>query len=226
MQFLRETHSPMFVEFAGTPKSGKSTCIDTVAHFFRRLNFKVLAPAEGASKRTPYYLKEDWVAFNTWSASYALMHLLEGRYGSDRYDLAILDRGLFDALAWFELLRGNGDVTEEERDHVHNFLCIDNWRSLIDLVLLFKADPETALGRENSGKLIQEEGSAMNPQTLQKLNEAYEQVRATHEGQFSNLKIIDTSNNQVTTPESTAAQAANLILDAFDTKYGIKRNIG
>ena len=74
----------MFIEFSGTPKSGKSTCIEIVAHFFRRLDFKVLAPAEGASRRTPYYLKEDWMAFNTWSASYALMHVLEGLHGSER----------------------------------------------------------------------------------------------------------------------------------------------
>jgi hypothetical protein len=59
---------PLFVEFSGSPKSGKSSCIDIVAHFFRRLKFRVLAPTEGASKRTPFYLKDDWVAFNTWSA--------------------------------------------------------------------------------------------------------------------------------------------------------------
>lgn len=90
---------PLFVEFAGTPKSGKSTCIDTVSHFFRRLDYKVLAPTEGASKRTPYYLKKNLVAFNAWSASYALTHILEGRYGSDEYHIVILGRGLFDALA-------------------------------------------------------------------------------------------------------------------------------
>jgi putative protein kinase ArgK-like GTPase of G3E family len=45
---------PFFVEFSGTPKSGKSTCIDIVSHFFRRMQYKVLAPSEGASKRTPY----------------------------------------------------------------------------------------------------------------------------------------------------------------------------
>src|SRR5437588_4672820 len=77
---------PLFVEFSGSPKSGKSTCIDIVAHFFRRVGFKVLAPAEGASKRTPYYLKDDLAAFNTWSADYALNHVLEGLYHSDRFD--------------------------------------------------------------------------------------------------------------------------------------------
>jgi pantothenate kinase len=61
----------LFVEFSGSPKSGKSTCIDIVAHFLRRLGFSTLAPTEGASKRTPYYLKRDLVAFNVWSATYA-----------------------------------------------------------------------------------------------------------------------------------------------------------
>ena len=32
---------PVFVEFSGTPKSGKSTCIDIVSHFFRRVGFNV-----------------------------------------------------------------------------------------------------------------------------------------------------------------------------------------
>lgn len=59
---------PLFVEFSGTPKSGKTSCIDTVVHFFRRVGFKVLAPTEGASKRTPYYLKENLFFFNSWSA--------------------------------------------------------------------------------------------------------------------------------------------------------------
>ena len=139
-----EQRRPLFVEFSGTPKSGKSNRIDIVTHFFRRAGYKILAPSEGASKRTPYYLKEDWVAFNTWSASYALMHVLEGLHSSDKYDFAILDRGSFDALAWFELLKIRGEITEEKRDQVHNFLYIDNWRSLIDLVLLFSTDPETS----------------------------------------------------------------------------------
>ena len=64
-----ESRRPVFVEFAGTPKSGKSTCIDTINHFFRRVGYKVLAPTEGASKRTPYYLKENLVSFNAWSAT-------------------------------------------------------------------------------------------------------------------------------------------------------------
>lgn len=209
---------PVFIEFSGTPKSGKSTCIDIVGHFFRRLDYNVLAPTEGASKRTPYFLKDNLMAFNTWSASYALMYVLEGIHGSDKFDLAVLDRGLFDALAWFQILGNKDEITREVRDKVHEFLLIEEWRSNIDAVLLFTTDPETSLKREGLHKIIQEEGRAMNPDFLPELNAAYEQVREEHSEEFARFELIDTSDEQGTTPRSTAEEAVAFILDIFDSR--------
>ena len=205
---------PVFVEFSGTPKSGKSTCIDIVSHFFRRVGFNVLAPTEGASKRTPYYLRRDLVAFNTWSASYALTHIIEGLHHSDRYHLAILDRGLFDALAWFQLLENDEEISRGEREIIHNFMLVEKWRSVIDEVFLFTADSATSLERENADKLIDEPGRAMNPDFLDKLNRAYKDVRESYGGEFK-ITDINTSQDADTTPRSTAAQVANNILDLF-----------
>ena len=205
---------PVFVEFSGTPKSGKSTCIDIVSHFFRRVGFNVLAPTEGASKRTPYYLRRDLVAFNTWSASYALTHIIEGLHHSDRYHLAILDRGLFDALAWFQLLENDGEISIGERETIHNFMLVEKWRSVIDAVFLFTADSTTSLERENADKLIDEPGRAMNPDFLDKLNRAYGEVRESYGGEFK-ITDINTSKKENTSPKSTAAQVATSILDLF-----------
>ena len=205
---------PVFVEFSGTPKSGKSTCIDIVSHFFRRVGFNVLAPTEGASKRTPYYLRQDLVAFNTWSASYALTHIIEGLHHSDRYHLAILDRGLFDALVWFQLLENDEQISGGERTTIHNFLLVEKWKSVIDAVFLFTADPATSLERENADKLIDEPGRAMNPDFLDKLNKAYAEVREAY-GQEFKITEIDTSKTGNTTPSSTASQVADRILDLF-----------
>lgn len=69
---------PIVVEFAGTPKSGKSTNIDVLNHFLRRSEFKVAAPTEGVSKRTPYNLKSDLMAYNSWALCYAISELLVG----------------------------------------------------------------------------------------------------------------------------------------------------
>ena len=207
---------PVFIEFAGTPKSGKSSCIEIVRHFFRRSDIKVLAPAEGASRRTPCFLKDDLMAFNTWSASYALMHVLEGLHGSDRYDLAILDRGLFDALAWFELLATEGAISPEDRDNVQRFLQIEQWRTVIDEVFLFRTDPETSLEREHKDRLIEEPGQAMNPEFLQKLNLAYEAVERKYANGFRRFQSVDTSNSAGTSPKSTAGEVAAKILTIFE----------
>jgi thymidylate kinase len=226
---LRETiieqasDRPTFIEFSGSPKSGKSTCIDIVAHFFRRLNFRVLAPTEGASKRTPYYLKDDLVAFNTWSACYALAHVLEGLYHSDEYHIAILDRGLFDVLVWFELLAINGMITREECERVHQFLLIEKWRSVIDMIFFFKADPSTSMERENRDKLIFDPGRAMNSPFLQALNEAYDRIHQRYAEEFPRFEVVDTSNSMSTSPSSTAFKVVSQILDLYikqDNKGG------
>lgn len=210
---------PVFVEFAGTPKSGKSSCIEIVRLFFRRSDIKVLAPAEGASRRTPYFLKDDLMAFNTWSASYALMHVLEGLHGSDRYDLAILDRGLFDALAWFELLASEGEIASKDRTHVQNFLQIEQWRTAIDEVFLFRTDPQTSLEREHSDKLTKEQGQAMNLDFLEKLNQAYDAVEERFAAGFRQFKSVDTSASAGTTAKSTAAEVASEILAIFEEDF-------
>ena len=203
---------PLFVEFAGTPKSGKSTCVDTVNHFFRRLGYKILAPTEGASKRTPYYLKDDYVAFNAWSATYALTHILEGRYGTDEYHIVILDRGLFDALAWFELLKQNGDITSDDCFAIHQFLLVGHWRELVDVVFLFQTDPDTSLERENRNKLIEEPGRAMNPGFLHDLNAAYNTTREQYTDKFNQFFTIDTSKGQ-SSELSTAYAVAETVVE-------------
>ena len=209
---LLSGHPPLFIEFAGTPKSGKSTCIDTVNHFFRRLGYKVLAPTEGASKRTPYYLKDNLVAFNAWSATYALTHILEGRFGSDQYHLVIMDRGLFDALAWFELLKQKEDITSEDCSAIQNFLLVGHWRGLVDMIFLFQTDPNTSLGRENDNKLIQEPGRAMNPDFLRDLNVAYDTTKVQYADQFMRFHSINT-NKGSSTQLSTAFTVVEAMVD-------------
>ena len=218
---------PKFVEFSGTPKSGKSTCIDSVSHFFRRIRlddrdandgqarFSILAPTEGASRRTPAFLRDDLVAFNTWSASYALTHILEGRYHSDRFHLAILDRGLFDALAWFQLLEIQGEISNSDMEKVHKFLLIDHWRSEVDAVFLFTTDAATSLKRENEGKLIDAPGRAMNAEFIDRLNEAYQVTCEKFEAEFKSVIPIDTGENAQSTPLSTAIAVADHILELF-----------
>jgi thymidylate kinase len=215
---LKQTERPLFFEFSGSPKSGKSTCIDIVGHFFRRLGYRILAPTEGASKRTPYYLKDDFVAFNAWSACYALTHVLEGLHHSDRYQIAILDRGLFDALVWFELLAKKEEISRDNCTHVQEFLLLDKWRAVIDAVFLFQSDPPTSMERENRDKLVIDPGRAMNQGFLTELNQAYEEVHKKYADRFHTFLVIDTGGAAATTPRSTAHQVALKMIETLEKR--------
>lgn len=124
---LKEDFEPVVVEFAGSPKSGKSTTIDIITHFFKRMKFKVWAPTEGASKRTPYHLRRDLVAFNAWTLNYAISELLVAYYNVDRPHLVILDRGSFDSLAWMGLLKNMNKLEEDEYNVIKDFALHPKW---------------------------------------------------------------------------------------------------
>jgi hypothetical protein len=214
VKLLTPEDGPVVVEFAGSPKSGKSTTIDILAHFFKRSGFKVWAPTEGASKRTPYHLRRDLVAFNTWTLNYAISELLVAYHNVDRPNLVILDRGPFDSLAWIALLRGRGELAEAEYNTIREFALHPRWSRLIARVYLFTCDAETSMRREGESKLTLREGTAMNRSVLDSLLDEY---RLLHQelGAYP-LMAIDTSDRGGTTPLSTSFVIASDVLSIFE----------
>jgi len=189
-----ELRLPLFIEFAGSPKSGKSSIIGIVCHFFSRIGFYAVQPVEGASIRTPPSLRDDWLAFNAWSGCYALRHIIEDSHGESPPELVFLDRGLFDAAAWMQFLHSKYErLTDVEKDKITEFFMLDLWRNREVAVFLLTADPETSLERETDSKLIQTHGSVMNDDVLKGLVEAYEAVAQRLGSSFRKLIRLDTS---------------------------------
>lgn len=204
-------HSPVVIEFAGSPKAGKSTTIEILSHFFKRTGFKVWAPTEGASNRTPYHLKQDLVAFNTWTLNYAISELLVAYFNVDHQNLVILDRGPHDALAWMRLLHKKKEIGDDELQIVRDFALHPRWSKLISRVYLFQCDPKTSLQREGEYKLIQRSGTAMNEPMLKDLLEQYEQLKTDLKPEV--LKSVYTSDE--TTPIQTSYEIAVDVLGLF-----------
>jgi pantothenate kinase len=71
---LSYAHRAFVIEFAGTPKSGKSTSVEAIRHFFARNGFRVHVLAERAAV-CPIPMKGH-LFFNTWCASSMLAELL------------------------------------------------------------------------------------------------------------------------------------------------------
>lgn len=211
---LPKEHAPVVVEFAGSPKAGKSTTIDIHAHFLKRMGFKVWAPTEGASKRTPYHLKRDLVAFNAWTLNYAISEMLVAYHNVDHQNIVILDRGPFDSLAWMGVLKSKGLLDDDEYQIIRQFALHPKWSKLIARVYLFKCDPETSLKREHQTKLTHKGGIAMNPQMLEDLLNQYQML----EGELHDypLRVVDTSAE--TTPLQTSYDLMVDLLELIDSR--------
>jgi len=201
------------LEFAGSPKSGKTTNIDIVTHFFKRMRAQVWAPTEGASKRTPYHLRRDLVAFNTWSLNYAISELLVAYHNVDRQDIVILDRGPFDSLGWMRLLRDSGGLSQEEYDTIEGFALHPKWWNLVSRVFLFTCSPDVSMERELDSKLTHEPGTAMNTKTLQALLDQYERL---HEEYSEQCPVYRIDTSQTTGPLESAKTIVEEVLGVME----------
>lgn len=208
---------PVVIEFAGSPKSGKSTNIDILNHFFRRTGFNVYAPTEGVSKRTPYHLKRDLMAYNSWALCYAISELLVGCYNVDKYHIVILDRGPFDSLAWMRLLLEDGKLNKEDYNTILGFVTLDKWKNLVKRIYLFTCDPKVSMKRELDAKLIRLPGAVMNKNMLASLKTQYELLKKELNSENS-LYPVDTTNTK--SPLDTAYPLAVDIINIMESQLG------
>jgi len=183
---------PLFIEFSGTPKSGKTTAVESLRLFLRRAGFTVHVLTERASV-CPLTRKNN-LPFNIWTGCSTLVQILEALERSEH--VVIIDRGIFDSLIWFELLRTAGRLTQEEMDTVCRFFLIDRWRDLIDIVFLMSVAPEEALNREYKQLLTKRTGTIMNPKTLQQFNNSLEAVYERYRHSVRGIIRIDTTGTR------------------------------
>jgi len=156
---------PIVIEFAGSPKAGKTTAINSLEIFLRRNGFRTKVLTERASV-CPIPNKFDPI-FNVWTGCAALNQLMETlSTGSRSLDVVIMDRGFFDALCWFEWQREQGHLRRDDHDRFANFFLAPRFRMVVDLVLAFEASPETSIDREYSNLLTRKEGSVMRKDVL------------------------------------------------------------
>lgn len=207
---IRNSARPLIVEFAGLPRSGKSTCITIAKHFLRRNGMAVFSPAEGASI-APEFLKDQLLHYNVWAACYALMTILEGLHirQPEKYDVVFLDRGLFDAICWVRFLQASQrpPLSKAEMRSVTRFLRVAQWKTSVDLVCLFTSGVDESFKREHAGMLIRRGGMATNKDSLRRLLKNYRSCERCYSRDFSNFMWLHS------TAKSNPTAAAYAILE-------------
>jgi predicted NUDIX family phosphoesterase/thymidylate kinase len=188
--FLKSRKRPLLVEFSGLPKAGKTTSVNSLALFLRRNKINVHVVTERASvcpikeKHHPF--------FNIWTGCTTLANILDSLQ-SREHTVVVVDRGLYDALVWLQLLSNIGRISEEELGKIEDFFLMGRWARQIDLVIQMRTTPEEALEREFAHLLTEKEGSVMNKPMLQQYLKAAEETSKRLGSQFRKLVEVDTS---------------------------------
>lgn len=184
---------PIVIEFSGSPKAGKTSCINSLELFLKRNGFTVKVIQERASV-CPVTDKQSPM-FNIWTSCMSLAGLigtLEDK--SNSVDVLILDRGIFDALCWFEWLESASKMEEKQKLITENFLLMEELVKSIDIVFAFCVEPEVSIEREYANLLTDKIGTIMNKTILGEYLDAIHRTIEKKKNYFHSVFDIDTSN--------------------------------
>lgn len=211
LERIGEKQDPVFIEFCGTPKSGKTTVVNSLNLFLRRNGFKVEIIQERASVCP--IPRKNHIHFNIWTSLATLNSMLALRDSPN--DVVLIDRGIFDAMVWFFWMRNTGRLTETELRCIEQFICMECWTSLVDIVFMLKVDYETAKDREFGNLLTFKEGSIMNNRVISQYNDALLQLKEYFHNKikFIETDYIDTTNINPMEGVKRVTQRALEILD-------------
>ena len=220
---LKETHRkrrPIVIEFSGSPKAGKTSCINSLKQFLKRNGFEVETINERASvcpvsdKRSPM--------FNIWTACMSLSGLI-GIIEDKKSicDVIILDRGIFDALCWFEWLTVHGKMEPELRKRCQKFLLSNELVGMIDIVFSFTVEPEKSIEREYAELLTDQTGSIMNLKVLGEYRQAIKSTITSKSKYFGSVISIETSNDtQKMIGSKVTSETLKALKELLDEKVG------
>jgi predicted RNA-binding protein with PIN domain len=211
---------PIVIEFAGAPKAGKSTCISSLDIFLRRNRFRTKILTERAGV-CPIPNKFDPL-FNVWTGCASLNQLSEtlARYARS-LDVIILDRGFFDSLCWFEWQKLQGLLRPDEYERFVGFFTSPRFQMMIDLVLVFDANPVTSTEREYKNLLTGKEGSIMRTKVLESFRETTNECAKSYKKNFREIVIYKTDDqDQNTVSYGVTKLALDKLKNLADEKIG------
>ncbi|MBI2669975.1 MAG: AAA family ATPase [Candidatus Yanofskybacteria bacterium] len=200
---------PFFLEFTGSPSSGKTTTITELDKFLRRQGFRVLRPQEGAEvirhigRSTPLY--------NIRTGIYALTQLIDFSAGHP-YDVVIFDRCIFDAFCWMMYWAEKNKLTDKEKKMIQDFFLLRFWTDKIDAAYFMICDPGIAAERELRIALSRKLGETTSPQIVRTLIERYKSAYNALSPDYKQLFLVDTTHmDEVTMVKHIATQTLNIL---------------
>lgn len=214
---------PIVLEFCGSPKSGKSTCIEAVKNVLRECKYNVYVIHEKA-KICPITNKFDPM-FNFWTVTNTineLMEIMDRNYMYDtkeKVDVILIDRGIFDSLIWFKWLELNNAISHNEFINIYKMLSLDAIKRKIDKIFVFESDVAESLKREPGSEFTDNRSIIMNTDVLNSFNDAMSKINSSYGRNFNcqKFKINENWDNQL---EIVIQNSLEYVIQQYDEQIG------
>lgn len=222
---------PFVIEFTGTPRTGKTTTINSLYDFFKKGGFKVELIEEFTTSK--YYKEKLKGKFDNMSYSDRDLSIFEEIYNQlqiavdSKSDLILIDRSLNDRQIWNyrRLVRGDmpKDLYEDARDKYSKIS-----KQLIDFLVITYADPLISLRRDYESSLALENRSFLNEANLKEYNNSLNDLKELFSESVDSMFLLDTSNvelNEVSIEATSQILPAmrKRYIKAFEQKYNLKK---
>ena len=210
---------PYVIEFTGTPRTGKTTIIDTLDDFFKKGGFKTSVIEEFTTskkyKKEIYpHLKDQYKnVINTEIPKYVLNQLEEEI--SKNPDIIIVDRSLLDRLIWANrLYNKNGFTKKEYLEYRNTYIPLIN--RYIDTIIGTYTDSLTSMQRDYKANLAIEDRRFLNIQNIDEYNKSFDNVQRVCKKNLINFHKVDTTNKE---QDEVKIEVANTVLDDIRKEY-------
>jgi hypothetical protein len=194
---------PLLVEFAGTPRAGKTTSIDRLSRLLDTQGCWVHRVEEQA-RDCPVRIKRD-PRFNLWTASKTVVETIDACCSGA--DVILIDRGVFDALCWLDWYHRSGRLPTSDYERIDGWLRMQLLRDMIDLVVVMVVAPGEAERREFVLEPKRGSKAIVNKVTLKQFNHSIGAVAERCRDDFQ-LHWLDTTSSDV---EGTVAHVSDIV---------------
>ena len=216
---LVKAAKPYVIEFAGTPRTGKTSILKNLEEFFRKGGFKVKVIEEFTTSK---YFKEQFKPkmsyLPDWEYHIAIKDAVKAQLEEavkHDYDVILVDRSINDRQVWNHRRYLKSKIDENIYLEAKEKFSKDS-KSLIDFLLVTYADSLTSVKRDYQNSLALEERKFINDANIEEYNFSLMSLHELFSDSVGDYVYIDTSE---ISKEEVTIKAVNLILTAMRNLY-------
>lgn len=168
LQYISENMNGknIIIELIGSPKSGKTTCVQALKTTLEKAGIKFEIRRETAEYNPVNKMSKD---YNTWMVMELFKNTIEDIEGEGK--VVIYDRGILDRKVWLEQAQIDQSMEKDDVDILNSLYNLNLNKKYRPVVVAFKTSPEMSITRKGR------ESFHINQKTLSLYNSIFDKTQ-------------------------------------------------